>query len=59
MFNKNNGKMYHVNAYYDDIDDFNYLHFPRNGPFFYDIYLINDVIMCSYIIHFSEINYLA
>ena len=29
--------MYHVNAYYDDIDDFHYLHFPRNGPFVYDI----------------------
>ena len=30
----------------------NYLQFPRNGAFFYDIYMINDIIMYSNIIYF-------
>ena len=30
--------MYDANAYYDVIDDYNYLQFPRNCAFFYDIY---------------------
>ena len=39
MFSENNGKMHYVNAYYNVIDDYNYLQFPRYGAFIYDIWL--------------------
>ena len=39
MFNKDNAKMYYVNAYYDVIDDFITIFIFLEGPFFYDIYI--------------------
>ena len=51
--------MYHVNAYYDIIDDFktiyNFLEMQLSSM----IYIINDVIMCSNIIHFPVIYFLT
>ena len=47
--------MYYVNAYYDVIDDFIAIYNPLEMALSYNIYVINDVIMCSYIIHFPVI----
>ena len=46
MFLNNNGKMYYmyyVNAYYDVIDDYNFLEMALSSM----LYIINDVILCS------------
>ena len=59
MFLKNNGKLYYANAYYDVIDDFitmyNFLEMAHSSM----IHIINDVIMCSKIIHFPVIYFLT
>ena len=59
MFNKNKGKMYYVNAYYDVIDDFITIYIFLVMALSSMIYIINDVIMCSNIIHFPDIYFLA
>ena len=50
--------MYCVNAYYDLIDDFLTIYIYLDGPFSM-IYIRNDVKMCSNIIHFPDIYFVA
>ena len=52
---KNNGKMFHVNAYYDVIDDFITIYNNLKMALVSLIYIINDVIMCSDVKHFPVI----
>ena len=59
MFNKNKGKTYYVNAYYDVIDDFITIYIFLVMALSSMIYIINDVIMCSNMIHFPAIYFLA
>ena len=51
--------MYNVNAYYDVIDEFitmyNFLEMALSSM----IYIINDVIMCSNVMHFPDIYFLT
>ena len=59
MFKKNKGKIYYVNAYYDVIDVFitiyNFFEIALSSM----IYKVNDVIMCSDVIHFPVNNFLT
>ena len=59
MFLINNGKIYYVSAYYNVIDVFitiyNFLEMVLSSM----IYIINDVMMCSNIIHFPVIHILT
>ena len=59
MFNKNNGKAYYVNAYYDVIDDFITIYIFIEMALCSMMYIINDVIMSSNITHFPDIYFLA
>ena len=51
--------MFYVNAYYDDIDDFITIYIFLEIVLSSMIYIINDVIMYSNIIHFYDIYFLA
>ena len=55
MFNSNKGEMYNANAYYDVIDDFIIIFIFLEMALSSMIYIINDVIMCSNMIHFQDI----
>ena len=59
MFNKNKWEMYYVNASYDVIDDFITIYIFLEIALSSMIYIINDVIMCSIMIHFPDIYFLA
>ena len=59
MSNKNKGKMYYVNAYYDVIDDFITIYIFLEMALSSKIYIINDVIMFSNMIQFPDIYFLA